>query len=187
MMCTGDFHHTAIAVAKQVGMVTASSDVMIIDTRRQRQLLAQQSQACQAADVPSTSHAAVAPPSTPELSPQSSQRLSERDFPAISRLLSTCTSDDESLRAHLMDLERVTNQDSSTAGLRFVSSESNQELEQSEALAALAEGRAQCAVTGSAFASLLQLQDLSLLEVVVRNAIVFARMQPFQKGESIGK
>ena len=53
----------------------------------------------------------------------------------------------------------------------------------SEALAALAEGQMQCAVTGDALEYLLQRHDLSLLETVMRNAVVFSRMQPGQKGQ----
>ena len=49
-------------------------------------------------------------------------------------------------------------------------------------LTALAEGQVQCAVTGDAFEHMLQLGDLSLLESVMRNAVVFARMKPHQKG-----
>ena len=53
----------------------------------------------------------------------------------------------------------------------------------SEALAALAEGQMQCAVTGDAFGHLLQHHDLSVLEAVLRSAVVFSRMQPHQKGQ----
>ena len=35
----------------------------------------------------------------------------------------------------------------------------------------------QCAVTGNAFEYLLHLPDLSLLDSVLRNAVVFSRMQ----------
>ena len=41
----------------------------------------------------------------------------------------------------------------------------------------------QCAVTGDAFELLLQLREASLLETVLRNAVVFSRMQPHQKGQ----
>ncbi len=33
-MITGDYHHTAIAVAKGVGMVQPGSDIVVIDTYR---------------------------------------------------------------------------------------------------------------------------------------------------------
>ena len=41
----------------------------------------------------------------------------------------------------------------------------------------------QCAVTGEAFEMLLQLKEASLLETVMRNAVIFSRMQPHQKGQ----
>ena len=41
----------------------------------------------------------------------------------------------------------------------------------------------QCAVTGDALEHMLQLEDTSLLEAVMRNAVVFARMKPHQKGQ----
>lgn len=47
----------------------------------------------------------------------------------------------------------------------------------------MAAGQAQCAVTGDAFHQLLQGSDLSILEAVMRNVVVFARMKPNQKGQ----
>ena len=54
-----------------------------------------------------------------------------------------------------------------------------------EALTALAEGQAQCAVTGAAFQCLLEQPDLAPLETVMRSVVVFARMQPHQKGQAV--
>lgn len=51
------------------------------------------------------------------------------------------------------------------------------------ALQSMACGHARCAITGAAFQHLLQLSDLTLLETVLRNAVVFARMKPHQKGQ----
>jgi len=51
------------------------------------------------------------------------------------------------------------------------------------ALTSIAEGQAQCAVTGAAFEHLLQQEDLSVLEAVLQNAVVFARMRPHQKAQ----
>lgn len=53
----------------------------------------------------------------------------------------------------------------------------NVHLEDSDALAALAEGQARCAVTGNAFAFLLQQQDIWVLQTVMCSAVVFSRMQ----------
>ena len=69
------------------------------------------------------------------------------------------------------------------AGLRFLQVQGYQECEGSWALSALAEGELQCAVTGDALEHMLQLQETSLLEAVMRNAVVFARMKPHQKGQ----
>ena len=54
-----------------------------------------------------------------------------------------------------------------------------------EALAGLAEGRMQCAVTGDAFERLLRFGDLSMVETVMHSAVVFSRMQPVQKGQVV--
>lgn len=71
----------------------------------------------------------------------------------------------------------------SLASLRFLQVPGNQNCEGSWALSALAEGQLQCAVTGDALKLMLQLPDTSLLEAVMRNAVVFARMKPHQKGQ----
>ena len=71
-------------------------------------------------------------------------------------------------------------------GLRLTlegSVESCQGAECLEALASIAEGQAQCCVTGPVFAHLLQQADLSILETVMQNVVVFARMQSHQKGQ----
>ncbi len=52
-----------------------------------------------------------------------------------------------------------------------------------QAVTAMAEGHLQCAVTGSAFAHLLQHASGLVIEAVMRNAVVFARMRPQQKGQ----
>ena len=67
--------------------------------------------------------------------------------------------------------------------LSFVDISTGQEADMSQALLALAEGRMQCAVTGNSFEQLLQQSDVSVLELVMRSTIVFARMQPSQKGQ----
>jgi len=70
-------------------------------------------------------------------------------------------------------------------GLKFSQAEGNVECEAGWALTALAEGHLQCTVTGDAFDHVLQLGDTSLLESVMRNAVVFARMKPHQKGQVV--
>ena len=73
--------------------------------------------------------------------------------------------------------------ESGLRGLTFTSGADRHHMEPGEAFTAMTEGRLQCAVTGAAFEQLLQLRDLSLLEAVMRNAVVFSRMQPHQKGQ----
>ena len=70
-------------------------------------------------------------------------------------------------------------------GLRFVLSTTGEACQPVAALTALSEGGLQCALTGDAFQLLLQLQDLSFLDTILRNAAVFARMQPQQKGQVV--
>jgi len=70
-------------------------------------------------------------------------------------------------------------------GLKFIQAQRNLECEAGWALTALAEGHMQCTVTGDAFDHVLQLGDTSLLESVMRNAVVFARMKPHQKGQVV--
>ncbi len=45
------------------------------------------------------------------------------------------------------------------------------------------QGQAQCCVTGPAFQHMLQQDDLSVVETVMRNVVVFARMRSHQKGQ----
>lgn len=52
-----------------------------------------------------------------------------------------------------------------------------------QATTALAEGQLQCVVTGSALEHLLQHAPASMMETVLRSAVVFARMRPHQKGQ----
>lgn len=67
-------------------------------------------------------------------------------------------------------------------GLRF-ETDGHEPVDAQQAITGLAEGQMQCAVTGDAFEHLLQHSNLSLLDMVMRNAVVFSRMQPFQKGQ----
>lgn len=52
-----------------------------------------------------------------------------------------------------------------------------------QALTSVAQGCAQCCVTGPAFAQMLGRADHSVLDMVLQNVVVFARMQPQQKGQ----
>ena len=81
-----------------------------------------------------------------------------------------------------VDNTHLAAQQSPMEGLRFFTT-SQDLLPASEALTALAEGQAQCAVTGTALEHLLQHHDLLLLESVMQTVVVFSRMQPHQKGQ----
>ena len=178
LIITGDYHHTALAVARQAGMVPPDTDVVIVDTCKQAHA---QSELSRAATALEWTAAQAADSASLELN--ISRQSSAGDLPDFLRLISTRSSDLRSLRARLANLERLPDEDSQFAGLRFVDGESNQAIEPAEAIASLAEGNAQCAVTGPAFELLLR-QDLSAsVEVVMQNAVVFARMQPHQKGQ----
>ena len=62
-------------------------------------------------------------------------------------------------------------------GLTFTPAAGRYHMDPHEAFKAMSEGSMQCSVTGHALEYLLQLPDVSLLETVVRNAVVFSRMQ----------
>ena len=70
-------------------------------------------------------------------------------------------------------------------GQRFLlgTGDIRQDQEATRALTSIAEGQAQCAITGAAFEHLLQQQDLAMLRAVLQNAVVFARMRPHQKAQ----
>ena len=69
-------------------------------------------------------------------------------------------------------------------GLVFTSGTgSHYVMEPCEAISSMTEGSMQCAVTGDALEYMLRMHDVSLLEAVMRNALVFSRMQPHQKGQ----
>ena len=254
MMITGDYHHTGIAVARDVGMLKPQGKVVIIDTvppvLRQSTLVGVNSllscaKASQSSSLkPSASSASQrsfkrsvsfalgrlgAQPSL--LSPQRTIKRSV-SFAADVRD-SACESDRnqgetiphataaDEVQSHLPGCECQPGEQgtaqlllpldfqsaadghnrakqtpmvdasptlgrqtpgASLEGLRFLTPE-QETLEASEALHALAEGRLQCAVSGEALEHLLQHHDLSGLETVMRNVVVFSRMKPHQKGQ----
>lgn len=248
-MITGDYHHTAIAVAKDIGMVRPGGQVIIIDSVAPERLQTRKS-------ILSSHYGSVAadPSTLPQASPfnckhppctslEPSGRLQRLHSPsqpwpdssqppsdpcrscsapcqashqdqkqALQHQMSLQTrgkqvswgpvlqsqdiydSDDQQQHQHTRitaapqtagdsPLQAVALQD--RAGLdrlRFCTARHGQ-LGPAEALSALAEGQMQCAVTGTAFEQLLQQEDLSILETVMRSAVVFSRMQPHQKGQ----
>ena len=69
--------------------------------------------------------------------------------------------------------------------LKVVTGLGGEEVGLRHAMQSMASGHSCCAITGSAFAHLLQMSDLSILETVMHSAVVFARMKPHQKGQMI--
>ena len=74
---------------------------------------------------------------------------------------------------------------SALRGLTFTLGTGRQRMEPRDAVRSMAEATLQCAVTAEAFEHLLQMQDMSVLEAVMRSAVVFSRMQPHQKGQVV--
>ncbi len=238
-MITGDYHHTAIAVAKHVGMIKPQGQVVVIDTVAQAESAVAAScsaTSClkhpdtvpaQQASVAAQQHVSWQPPVTRLVSKlvscvqnpeegQEQQQLSAND--------QTQGDDRQAESAAAVASEpgtlqprQLSGQDCSPAevrvkvllhfvnppyasrpasilmppgnprpgtleGLRF-NLGCGEHCDPSVALSAMAEGQMQCAVTGNALERLLQLPDLSVVETVMRSAVVFSRMQPHQKGQ----
>lgn len=271
MMITGDYHHTAVAVARDLGMLKPQDSVMVIDIAMEAQLpqnpslltslspqalawpaLSERKMAAQQAlDVnhcmSQTQHMRLTSVSTgaskqgkwdgasegeadraEAASLLSSQMMAKRKLALLqvplhcdnagpdpgldgppqvpSRLMSPngLWSVPVRLKHPVSPLQTPSSNDgspksmcgqsppmlvtpgvpgSSLEGLTFQPLAGVRALNPSDALAALAEGQMQSAVTGDAFEHLLQHHDLSVLETVLRSTVVFSRMQPHQKGQ----
>ncbi len=249
MMITGDYHHTAIAVAKDVGMVKPGREPVVIDTTPQQELQPKSSpatsqSASRAAAPTDIAHPADVNPQvtlggtsqypddgqyqqqvlTPvlmkvtkqlswDVSPGGDQAQPERCQDTAAPHQATPSAYHASQRSALGPSQvpatssfepehSVTrsNHDGPPMlpplalppaqpqqpleGLRFQMAGGHC-LDASEVVNALAEGQMQCAVTGDALEALLQKHDLSLLETVLRNAVVFSRMKPHQKAQVV--
>lgn len=233
-MITGDYHHTGIAVARDVGMLKPDGKVVVIDTsplvphmptdakpshplaiksvaaslsqgRFERSVsfpLVRQKQSSvkspggSAANLNDSGHSVVQNLSptgvlAAEMVPDS---LFAQECPSGSaQLLSGCAqfAAEEGRWVHCSTRLgqgpiAITDPPPTSwpllEGLRFLTMQ-HEPLEASKAIRALAEGQMLCAVTGDAFTYLLQQRDLSVLETVLRNVIVFSRMRPYQKGQ----
>ena len=203
-MITGDYHHTAIAVAKNVGMLPADRDIVVIDAVQQ----------CQPSPPSSPRRVAFVSPSPDQspaplhLSPSRLRSTSLRSAlmspghaAAPSVIASSFSRPCGATQAAPADaLEHASSsaflgkahgaQHGASNGspheqLRFVRGLAGEEVQvgPSEAMTAMVSGEVQCAVTGSAFDHILHISDVSVLETVMRSVLVFARMKPHQKGE----
>ncbi|KAL0030094.1 hypothetical protein WJX79_006699 [Trebouxia sp. C0005] len=189
VMITGDYHHTAVAVARDVGMVKPDGQVVVIDAAHKETSHPDQS-AAQTPDAGSS--AANSPLSTPQVSFRHRNADFAHGFFAqsfkpgpgvpVSRITRAFGHPLDSADGPISD--PCNSQRASLKGLVFTSGTgSHYVMEPCEAISSMTEGRMQCAVTGDAFEHLLQMLDVSLLEAVMRNAVVFSRMQPHQKGQ----
>jgi len=246
-MITGDYHHTAIAVAKDVGMVKPGRQIVVIDTTQQQELQPENSptssQSAGRAAAPSnivhpwgvnpqvtlggTSQCSddgevqqqvmtpalrkvikqvrwTPSPGGDKAQPQSRQDAAaphQAPSPAYHASWRSASAPSQMLATISFELEPNVTMSNYAGppmppplalapaqsqrlleGLRFQMAGGHC-LDASEVVNALAEGQMQCAVTGDALEALLQQHDLSLLETVLRNAVVFSRMKPHQKGQ----
>ena len=236
MMITGDYHYTAIAVARDVGIVRPQRQVVIIDINQQSELRSELSSrlspflAATTVTSPNfTRETPIAHPShiagdwdnaddlchQPGLD-QQHQDDSGGDGSTIAAIVEQASSATQTPPQHLAGqpetapaapllLQEVAADlimssisasrqghgalpppscapGTSWEGLHF-ETDGHEAVDAQQAITALAEGHMQCAVTGDAFEYLLQHRDLSLLDMVMRSAVVFSRMQPGQKGQ----
>lgn len=195
-MITGDYHQTAVSVAWAVGMVPPGGVVHIID-RVVKPKPASLSPPISPVQVASTSAlfprdaAAIRPPYSRWQSavdsgyspPASPLRKVVARQPTLSLLELPGLSDaHEPVRTETAGPQHFRLQ---CEGLKFSLGfgDVRQDSEAMHAMTSIAEGDAQCAITGAALEHLLQQEDLSVLEAVLQNAVVFARMRPHQKAQ----
>ncbi|KAL0049927.1 hypothetical protein WJX82_000871 [Trebouxia sp. C0006] len=157
VMITGDYPRASLSVAKNVGMLHSPAQVVVIDILEQpKQTKGNGPLAAHSAMPLASSRGSLRPIKPPGADPQG---------PTTDAISPPA--------AHREPLSMLT----------FVMSISGQALPAAEALNGLAEGQLQCALTGDAFKHMLRQCDLSVLETVMRNTVVFARMKPHQKGQ----
>ncbi|KAL0032691.1 hypothetical protein WJX79_003604 [Trebouxia sp. C0005] len=164
IMVTGDYHHTAIAVAKNVGMLRANRDIVVIDAVQH---------ATQAMPADASEHESSSAP----------LHLTRTDLP--SPAVPEVHAPSSAFLSKPHGAQHGSSYGPPHGRLRFVRGLAGAEVEvgPSEAITAMVSGEVQCAVTGTAFDHLLRISDVSVLETVMRSVLVFARMKPHQKGE----
>ena len=155
MMVTGDYHHTALAVARGVGMISVDKRVVIIQSKTE------------------FINRPVSKPLTQMPSALKSPRPASHTLHGPRRAVS--------FRFH-----QQPEGDQPTDGQLRFQLDNGDVFEDGDALRAftsIAQGQAQCCVSGPAFEHMLQHEDLSVVETVMRNVVVFARMRSHQKGQ----
>ena len=200
MMVTGDDRHTAVAVAREVGMLSEQGPVLVIDTTpsagqqpiQQDPLRTPHHHAdpALAPSIPSTpAQAPLRTKSSPAFTPLRAQSSPANTLVPAMELgwtagLTRAKSGTSFLAPLAASLRLVPGQ----RKLRFqagVEGGQGTEWGAVQAMTAMAEGQVQCAVTGDAFEQLLQQTDALLLSAVMRSAVVFASMKPHQKAQVV--
>ncbi|DBA92220.1 TPA: hypothetical protein ACH3X1_015928 [Trebouxia sp. C0004] len=213
MMVTGDYHHTAIAVARGVGMVPQGGQLVIIQAKSEKQVLPRMP-----SRFPSTLRASrnparpyqpgptssccspqrAASPSLVSFSEQAKPSPEGRQGPSCERPQSSSTEGQPSLSCERQQSLSCEGQQMLSFegqqrerrhrvydGLTFMVDSGNdlQDWDPHHALTNIAQGAAQCCVTGPAFEHMLQQADASVVEIVMTNVAVFSRMRSQQKGQ----
>lgn len=201
-MITGDYHHTAIAVARDVGMFKPGVQIVVVDSNQQLQSEESpvtSSQTARRGTIPAKSpHVSCMQPREQAVDSHNKAKQGQKQAltnVAESSLARTgkqvswvpALGDDNDDNQQDQDIEKQHQSapDSHAPPMEgFRLSVAGQEhVDAAQVLAALAEGQMQCAVTGDAFEALLQHHDMSMLETVMHSVVVFSRMQPHQKGQ----
>ena len=128
----------------------------------------------------------ASPPESSRVSPNSSRPTSQALLHVSQHLIQSSISKIIRPFRHTWDSSPAVKRFDNYAleGLSFTSGTGKHHImDPFEAFASMTEGTMQCAITGDAFEHLLQMPDVVLLEAVMRNAVVFSRMQPHQKGQ----
>ena len=204
-MITGDYHHTAIAVAQDVGMFKPGVQVVVLDSIQQ-QLQSEESPVTtsQTAHGGATSaysrHVSFVQPRDKAVDShrkalqgqkQALTHVAESPLARTGKQVSWVPalgddSDDNQPKQHTEKQHQSAPDSHGPLMEGFRLSVAGQEqVDAAQVLAALAEGQMQCAVTGDAFEALLQHHDMSMLETVMHSVVVFSRMRPHQKGQVI--
>ena len=202
MMITGDYHHTAIAVARDVGMFKPGVQVAVVDSNQQLQSEESPVTSSQ------TAHGGASPACSPHVSftqphdkgADSHRKALQGQKQALTQVAGSPLArtgkqvswvpalgddnDDNQQKQHTEKQHHSAPDSHGPLMEGFRLSVAGQEhVDAAQVLAALAEGQMQCAVTGDALEALLQHHDMSMLETVMHSVVVFSRMQPHQKGQ----
>ncbi|DBA77564.1 TPA: hypothetical protein ACH3X1_009370 [Trebouxia sp. C0004] len=198
MMLTGDYHQTAIAAARGVGILPSGSQLVIIQAKSELQSTEQPP-----SHVPSAfdgSHS-LRLPEYPVVTTFNGFAKSDgqkagcsQDYgskvggsmsgqhPSFTMLCGTTTADNAQDTDQAVHLQR-----SSCENLVFTlqSEDGEEEIDAQRATTSLAQGLLQCCVTGPAFEGMLLQADGPVVQAIMSSLVVCARMKGQQKGQVI--